>query len=1066
MLTAALPSVASAALAATATVDKTDVYLTKQAEPYIFTVNNTSTAPGNENVASLRISAPSNRWTITNCATSRSGWTPVTATNQCTFNNDGAANVIPTGMSDTFTVTATTSSGNDVSSANWSVAVKATQPFGNPGTEPATVAPGGTLAARGWNFEVEDAVITTALAAPTIGAACPAPAKTAPTVSSRVVVVCGRQWGAGSPNTLAPVSGSSSLTGTMFGTAGTFASAPIAYGGASSVVLANYSASTITSTAGTGKTVIAQIGANNKQSPVMTFTGYEATLSPTTVGSVSGSGIYSGNATLTATLNSTSPASGVVSGKSIAFTLNGNSVGSDTTDASGVATVSGVSLAGKDAGTETGVVEATFDATGDPTYTGSSNTGDLTVAQKPIDGDFTADDKTYDRTTTAAISDRSLDASDIVIGDDVSLDPTAGTANFADADVARLPNGTVIDQVVTASDFALTGADQANYALVMGTDNAKINPKPIDASFTTADKVYDGTTTADVLTRTLDPTDIVPGDEALVSLGSQGGADFATADVARDVGGNVIDQVVTASGFQLAGTSADNYDLTSVGTELAAITPKSLGGQFTAADKTYNGTTAAAILTSSLVTADIVAGDDVALDATLASASFATKAAGGSKTVTSSGFALTGLTAGNYALSMGTTTATINPRPTDGSFAAANKQYDGTNAATVATTSLSDEVSGDDVGLQGTATFADASVADDKVVTLNSPSLTGADAGNYSLGTVPTTTANITRRQLTGSFTVSNKVYDGTTAATVTGRSVATKVAGEDVNLTGGTATFASKTVGNGKTVTLSGASLTGANVNNYTLGSVSATAANITAKSVTGSFTAADKDFDGTNAATITGRSLSGAVVGDTVSLTGGSATFSDANPGVGKTVTGAGFALGGADAGNYSLASVGATTATIRQRDPEDTPPGGGKSLSEKAADLLGGNAKTLGLDLGGLGFAFAPGNQGKSIKPVNQTLFAIGGCAAPCTIEAAKTLVLTGEAGASAAATKKIKLKTQKLSLAKDQLGLIKLKLTKKQKKAIKKANKAKLVVKVTLKSGGQKASDKKTYKFKKG
>ncbi len=54
---------------------------------------------------------------------------------------------------------------------------------------------------------------------------------------------------------------------------------------------------------------------------------------------------------------------------------------------------------------------------------------------------------------------------------------------------------------------------------------------------------------------------------------------------------------------------------------------------------------------------------------------------------------------------------------------------------------------------------------------------------------------------------------------------------------------------------------------------------------------------------------------------------------------------------------------------------------------------------------------------------------------TIDAAKTVVLRGtSAEAGAAATKRIKLKTQKLSLDAGEMGVIKLKLTKKQQKAI--------------------------------
>jgi len=83
-----------------------------------------------------------------------------------------------------------------------------------------------------------------------------------------------------------------------------------------------------------------------------------------------------------------------------------------------------------------------------------------------------------------------------------------------------------------------------------------------------------------------------------------------------------------------------------------------------------------------------------------------------------------------------------------------------------------------------------------------------------------------------------------------------------------------------------------------------------VAAKSVTGSFTAANKPYDGTATATITGRSLSGAISGDDVSLSGGSATFSDKNVANGKTVTGTGFVLAGGAAGNYSLASSTLTT------------------------------------------------------------------------------------------------------------------------------------------------------------
>ncbi|MFN2304374.1 MAG: YDG domain-containing protein, partial [Anaerolineales bacterium] len=86
----------------------------------------------------------------------------------------------------------------------------------------------------------------------------------------------------------------------------------------------------------------------------------------------------------------------------------------------------------------------------------------------------------------------------------------------------------------------------------------------------------------------------------------------------------------------------------------------------------------------------------------------------------------------------------------------------------------------------------------------------------------------IRTKHLTGSFTVEDKVYDGTTAATVLTRSLSGAVSGDDVNLVGGTATFSDKNVGTDKTVTLTGASLSGTDAGNYVLDSVATTTADI----------------------------------------------------------------------------------------------------------------------------------------------------------------------------------------------------------------------------------------------
>ena len=90
-----------------------------------------------------------------------------------------------------------------------------------------------------------------------------------------------------------------------------------------------------------------------------------------------------------------------------------------------------------------------------------------------------------------------------------------------------------------------------------------------------------------------------------------------------------------------------------------------------------------------------------------------------------------------------------------------------------------------------------------------------------------------------------------------------------------------------------------------------------ISPKDITGSFTGVNKQYDGNNSATIS-TPLPGAIVGgETVSLSGGVATFNDASVANGKTVTLTGATITGANAGNYNLLGVSTTTANITKKD-----------------------------------------------------------------------------------------------------------------------------------------------------
>src|SRR6185369_14083381 len=103
-------------------------------------------------------------------------------------------------------------------------------------------------------------------------------------------------------------------------------------------------------------------------------------------------------------------------------------------------------------------------------------------------------------------------------------------------------------------------------------------------------------------------------------------------------------------------------------------------------------------------------------------------------------------------------------------------------------------VSGDVLSVTGTASFNDKNVGTAKTVSVSGISIAGTDAGNYTFNTTASTTADITPKALTISATGINKVYDGTTAATVTLSD--DRVAGDVFTDSYTTATFADKNVG------------------------------------------------------------------------------------------------------------------------------------------------------------------------------------------------------------------------------------------------------------------------------
>jgi hypothetical protein len=165
------------------------------------------------------------------------------------------------------------------------------------------------------------------------------------------------------------------------------------------------------------------------------------------------------------------------------------------------------------------------------------------------------------------------------------------------------------------------GADAGNYSITgQATTTANITPKALTVSgITAAGKVYDGGTTATVSTAGATYTGLVGGDNLTVSTTGSFGD--------KNVGNSKT--VTLASSY--TGTDLGNYSITDQATATANITPKALTvSGITAADKVYDGSSAATVNIAGASYTGIVSGDDLTVSAT---GSFSDKNVGNGKTV-------------------------------------------------------------------------------------------------------------------------------------------------------------------------------------------------------------------------------------------------------------------------------------------------------------------------------------------------------------------------------------------------------------------------------------------------
>jgi len=317
----------------------------------------------------------------------------------------------------------------------------------------------------------------------------------------------------------------------------------------------------------------------------------------------------------------------ILSGKTISFSIDGTPVGTDATNGSGKAKLMGVNPATFGLGAGSRSVTATFPA--EPNFATAAGTGSLTITQAATT-----------TVVTSSLNPSTFGQSVVVTATVSSAGGTpTGSATFIEGGTCASPAATL--QAATPLD----GTGKATFA----SSTLTAGPRGVTACFGGSTNFAASSGNVAQLVNKATPT---------VTWASPGGITYGTAlsptqlNATASIPGTFVytpaaGTVLPAGNGQTLSvnfTPADaaNYNSVPNTTVTINVLQRPVTPNITAGNKTYDGTTAAAIATRSL--SEVIGTDDVTL--TGGTAAFDTKNAGIGKTVTATGLALAGTAAG------------------------------------------------------------------------------------------------------------------------------------------------------------------------------------------------------------------------------------------------------------------------------------------------------------------------------------------------------------------------------------------------------------------------------------
>ncbi|NBU17080.1 MAG: hypothetical protein EBS48_08750, partial [Actinobacteria bacterium] len=475
----------------------------------------------------------------------------------------------------------------------------------------------------------------------------------------------------------------------------------------------------------------------------------------------------------------------------------------------------------------------------------------------------------------------------------------------------------------------------SNYASGAATVQIQVNPRDLTVTATDVDITYGGTVTPGFSVSGLSsPDSIGTVSYAFAGTGSTTYASSATAPT------NAGSYTVTPSAASMSAGSLANYSVTYVAGDLTIAR---------AAQGTLVATAGSTVLTYSAPTKATTtlgttggSGDGAVSFAVVGGPGSACSINGTTLTVESAGTCEVTATKAQGTNHLATTSApiafTLNKASQTVSLAAVSDRTYGDASFSVTTSSSS--------GLTVSLQVGPSSVCDNpsghtvRIVSVGSCTIDAVQSGNgnYLSAATQSRTFAVNPKTLTVSgLSASNRVYDGSTSATAL---IAPHLPGAALNgvespnsvtdsvtidASALSASFATKSVGTAKPISVSGLSLSGAHAHRYVLSQPTGLTANVTRRAVTVTgVTVVTRRYDSTTVATLdtSAASLVGVLQGDAVVLDASSpnAEFADPNASPNqKTVTTPGLTLAGGDSGNYSftlptlLGTINKATASV---------------------------------------------------------------------------------------------------------------------------------------------------------